>query len=254
LRPLNGAPLFPSGIFNPGPAESLHHTTGGIGDTTLTALFELFDDGTNHLQAGLGLSAPSGSIDQRLSLSEEFDNYTMQLGSGTWDVHPNLTYTGQIDGWFWGAQVNGAVRTESRNHSGYALGNEFQSTAWGGYNFLDWLSGSLRGVYTTDGGIKGEFVPHRVPSIVAYKLVGTELVAVYGDTFLPETVLGPMENPANYGARTWDLGLGLSAVVPGGHFQGNRFSVEWLQPVASDFNGYQLARKGTFTISWNIAI
>ena len=254
LRLLNGAPLFPSGIFNPGPAESLHHTTGGVGDTTFTALFELFDDGTNHLQAGLGLSAPSGSIDQRLSLSEEFDNYTMQLSSGTWDVHPNLTYTGQIDGWFWGAQVNGAVRTESRNHSGYALGNEFQSTAWGGYNFLDWLSGSLRGVYTADGGIKGEFVPHRVPSIVAYKLVGTELVAVYGDTFLPETVLGPMENPANYGARNWDIGLGLSAVVPGGHFQGNRFSVEWLQPVASDFNGYQLARTGTFTISWNIAI
>ena len=254
LRDLAGRPFFPSGIFNPGPVESHSHTTGGIGDTALTALIELFDDGENHLHAGVGISVPTGRVNERISGSEEFDNYTMQLGSGTWDFHPSLTYTGQMDRFSWGAQLSGIKRIESRNRAGYALGGEFQSTAWGSYDFLDWLSGSVRGVYTSEGGIKGEFVTHRVPSIVAYKFVGTEIVAVYENAYLPNTVLGPMESPANYGGRYWDIGFGLSAVVPDGHLQGNRFSVEWLQPVTSDITGYQLARKGTLSISWNIAM
>ena len=259
LRDLDGAPFFPpppfpGGIFNPGPTESHTHTTGGIGDTTLTALFRLFDDDMNHFHAGLGLSVPTGSVDVRLSGSQEYINYGMQLGSGTWDLHPSLTYTGEMDRLSWGAQLSGIARLQSKNGAGYALGNEFQSTAWGAYDFLDWLSGSLRGVYTNDGAIKHEFKPHRVSSIVAYKLVGTELVAVYGDTTVPNTILGPMESPANYGGQRWDLGFGLSATVPDGHFQGNRFNIEWLQPVAEIVRGYQLERTGTLSISWNIAM
>jgi hypothetical protein len=39
--------------------------------------------------------------------------------------------------------------------------------------------------------------------------------------------------------------------VPVGDFAGNRFSVEWLQPVCMNVNGYQLDRDGTLAFTWN---
>ncbi len=84
-------------------------------------------------------------------------DYGMQLGSGTWDFKPSLTYTGQWQQFSWGAQTSGTVRMENRNQSGYALGDLFQTTAWGSYNFTNWLAGSLRGLYTAQGAIKGQY-------------------------------------------------------------------------------------------------
>lgn len=48
--------------------------------------------------------------------------------------------------------------------------------------------------------------------------------------------------------------MGVSAVVPGGMLAGNRLSLEWLQPVHQDVVGYQLARKGTLSFTWSIAL
>jgi hypothetical protein len=254
LRPLNGAPFYPGGIFNPGPTESQTHTTGGIGDTGITALAEIFDDGKNHIHVGLSLSAPTGNTNLRLSGSQEFINYAMQLGSGTWDFHPSITYLGGADRLSWGAQASLTWRLENRNGAGYALGNGIQSTLWGGYNFLDWLSGSLRAAYATDGAIKGQFHDHETSTLSGYKIVGSEAVPVYTYTLAPNSVLGPMEAPQNYGGQHIDLGAGLSAVVPGGPFAGNRLSVEWTRAVTDDNNGYQLTRKGTLYLTWNVAL
>ncbi|HEY5239663.1 MAG TPA: DUF3570 domain-containing protein, partial [Rhizomicrobium sp.] len=254
LRALHGAPLFPVGPFNPGPSESDHHTTGGIGDTDITALIELFDDGINHIRAGLGLSVPTGNTELHLSGSQEFINYGMQLGSGTWDALPSITYLGQIDQWSWGAQLSARQKLETRNGVGYALGDAVQSTLWGGYNILDWLSASLRGTYTTQGAIEGEFRPHDVPSITGYRYVGNEYMPIYSFTSTPNSVLGPMESPDSYGGHHIDVGVGLSAVVPGGAFAGNRLSVEWSKALTYDVNGYQLPHKATASVSWNIAL
>ena len=81
----------------------------------------------------------------------------MQLGSGTWDFKPSLTYTGHMDQFSWGAQANGTVRMEAKNKSGYSLGDMFQATAWGSYNLSNWLTASVRGVYTLQGGLNGKF-------------------------------------------------------------------------------------------------
>lgn len=61
-----------------------------------------------------------------------------------------------------------------------------------------------------------------------------------------------MDYPANYGGKYWDVGFGLSAVVPSGDLAGNRISVEWLQPVEDDVNGYQLERDGALSATWNV--
>jgi hypothetical protein len=238
MRPLDGAPPPPTDGFNGGPisAAVLHaghsHTTGGIGDTGLYGLFRLFDEPGHHLHMGLGLSAPTGDVGIKLrdthGQDAGFIHYDMQLGSGTWDFKPSITYTGESNRWSWGLQVNGTIRLEDENESGYALGNVFQSTAWGSYRLSHWLSGSLRGVYTAQGSIRGE----------------------YDGTFHQ---IGPMDYTNNYGGRYWDIGVGLKASVPSGDLVGNTLGIEWLQPVRDDVNGYQLARDGALTATWSYA-
>jgi hypothetical protein len=208
------------------------HETGGIGDLGMYALFKLFDNGTHHAHVAAGLSAPTGDVDIKLRRNHQveggFIDYGMQLGSGTWDFKPSLTYTGHADQWSWGAQVNGTVRMEDQNESGYALGDIFQSTAWGSYGFTDWLSASIRGVYTLQGSIKGSY---------------NGLINQFST----------VDYPNNYGGKYWDIGFGLSAIVPSGDLAGNRVSVEWLQPVDDNVNGYQLERDGTLSATWSLA-
>jgi hypothetical protein len=199
------------------------HSTGGVGDTTLAALLKLFDTPVNEVHAALALSIPTGSVDQKTS-SGEFMDYGMQLGSGTWDLLPSLTWTGAVRSWFWGAQLSGIWRTGGENASGYSLGNVVQATAWGGYRFTHWLSGSLRSVYTSQDEISGRYNG-------------------------PQMAMGPMDFPQNYGGHFWDLGVGLSVALPGSARHGDRISLEWLEPVHQDVNGYQLRRTGTAWLS-----
>jgi hypothetical protein len=216
------------------PGELHKHAAGGVGDTGLYALVKLFDLTGHHLHTGLGVSAPTGDSDIKLNAGGHhggkggFIHYGMQVGSGTWDFKPSLTYTGELGRWSWGAQINGTVRMQSRNASGFAFGDMLQSSAWGGYGLLDWLSATVRGVYTVQGTVKGGF----------NGIHPTDASADYAN---------------NYGGRYWDVGFGLSAVVPGGDLAGNRIGFEWLQPVVDDVNGYQLEREGALSANWSFA-
>ncbi len=243
LRTLDGAPpVEPGGHIHTGTG----HATGGVGDTGMYALVKLFDRPMHHVHLGLGVSAPTGDVDIKLRRThkrdEGFIHYGMQLGSGTWDFKPSLTYTGKLDDWSWGAQVSGTKRLEDKNESGYALGDIFQSTAWGGYSLTRWLSASIRGVYTVQGAINGQFNPTQGVVGVNYELV---------DNVNPKS--GTMDFPPNHGGRYWDIGFGLNAVVTGGALAGNSFGVEWLQPLSTDVNGYQLDREGALSATWSLA-
>nr|WP_305888632.1 DUF3570 domain-containing protein [Methylomonas sp. SURF-2] len=206
------------------------HQTGGIGDTNISALVKLYDDKLHHLHLGLGVSAPTGDVDIHLRPTHTYElgliHYGMQLGSGTWDFTPTLTYTGHLDAWGWGAQLQGIKRLQNHNESGYRLGDMLQATAWGSYRFLDWLSGSVRGIYTTHDSLHGAYDRPHVP-------------------------IGTMDTPANHGGKFWDIGLGLTATIPGGSLAGNSFGVEWIQPLRDDVNGIQLEREGALSAQWN---
>ena len=199
------------------------HSTAGVGDTSVAAMLKLWDGPGQEIHAALALSMPTGSVNQKMS-NGQFMDYGMQLGSGTWDLQPSLTYSGSQRSWFWGAQLSGIWRTGGDNASGYKLGNVLQATAWGGYQLTNWLSGSLRSVYTAQDEIDGQFNG-------------------------PQMAMGPMDFPQNYGGHYWDVGVGLSFALPGGGRHGDRISLEWLQPVYQDVNGYQLRRTGAAWLS-----
>ena len=251
LRALDADIVNAIGI-QPPPRVSYTRNTGGIGDTGFYWLYGLFAAHGQEVHTGLGFTAPTGSVEQRTAGSRDFTAYGAQLGSGTWDFHPSLTYTGAQHRLAWGAQLSGIKRMEGQNDAGYALGDMFQATTWGSVHLTEWLSLSLRGQYTAQGGIHSQYDPHAAPQVVAQRLVGTETQAVYAYVDTPNAVNSPLDAPVNDGGQSWDVGFGANAVIPSGLLRGNRVSVEWLEPIATHFNGYQLKRQGSLLLSWDL--
>jgi hypothetical protein len=118
------------------------------------------------------------------------------------------------------------ARLGSANSSGYALGDVFQGTLWGGIGVTSWLSLTGRALYTWQGQLSGRYGALHVQS-------------------------GPMDFPGNYGGNFLDLGFGIGLRVPGGVLAGNALRVEWLQPVVDAPHGYQLERVGTLFALWS---
>ncbi|NOU23556.1 MAG: DUF3570 domain-containing protein [Methyloglobulus sp.] len=298
LRPLAGSlPYLGGGHVHGDPEASHGHTTGGVGDTGMYALIKLFDTPMHHIHLGMGLSAPTGDVGIRVrELSRKdlgFIHYGMQLGSGTWDFKPSLTYTGQAESWAWGGQLSGTKRLEDRNKSGYALGDLFQGTAWGSHSLTDWLSVSVRGVYTWQGTInhqynrelpngfisdpssqcnRGDYMAQvdtngdgepdgpLILDVPAYQAclaqAAVDVPASNANEQQKQDSIQrstPMDHPSNYGGHYVDVGFGLSATIPSGSLAGNKLSFEWLQPVYTDVNGYQLDRDGALAVNWNYA-
>jgi hypothetical protein len=152
-------------------------------------------------------------------------DYGMQLGSGTWDFKPSLTYTGYSGRLGWGAQASGTLRLQDQNNTGYALGDVVQATAWGSYAFSDNIALSLRGLYTDQDRISG----------------------VYTGTHVR---ISTVDYTSNYGGRSADIGIGLNGSFQNGTLAGTRWGVEWLQPVIDKPEGYQLQRKGSLVFNW----
>ena len=119
----------------------------GLGDIeTAISWFKQLDK-NNHLLLSLGVSLPTGSIDETGDTpSPGPDNqlpYTMQLGSGTYDIKPSIHYFGSAGNWTYGADLNLTLRT-GKNDRDYRLGNVYQSSIWTRYALTDWLEPSIR--------------------------------------------------------------------------------------------------------------
>jgi len=210
-------------------------TTGssGLGDTRASALWRLFDSGVHHLHLNLGVSAPTGSIDEEDRVLTPMNTrptlrlpYAMQLGSGTWDLEPGLTYTGSHARLGWGAQYLATVRL-GENDEDYTLGDRHQLTGWGSYRPVGWASLSVRLTYLDEDSIDG-----RDPLIAA-----------------PVTTA----NPDNYGGERLDLGLGINLVGQQGGLRGHRLAIEYQTTVDQDANGVQLEMQSMLTLGYQYA-
>lgn len=210
-----------------GHSHSAHeHGTFGYGDTAMHALIKLWSHEQHHFHAGLGLNAPTGSVSET-GPSGVITHYGMQLGSGTWDFLPSITYTSGAGAWGWGAQFSAIKRLESENATGFRFGDQYQGTGWGSYRLTEWLSTSLRLQYTTQEPIKGHYNrPHNHGS--------------------------PPDFQRNYGGHLFEAGLGFNSVVTDGPLKGHRLAIEWLQPVYENVNGVQQGRTGALYLNWSV--
>jgi hypothetical protein len=140
----------------------------GIGDLQLGGLYSLYRSATHQFVLFGGLGLPTGSINARDATPTAQDaklGYTMQLGSGTVDLLPALTYLGKFERFHWGAQASGTVRL-GENYNDYRLGDRYRVTGWTGYQIYDGLVGSLRLDWQSWGDIHGadpDLDPRKTP-------------------------------------------------------------------------------------------
>ncbi len=209
--------------------------SSGWGDTSLSGLFRLYNEAHHKVHLNLGLRAPTGSIkksDQVLAPTGATPvlrmPYAMQLGTGTYDLLPGITYNGTDGGkWRWGAQYSAEVPLEDENDQGYRWDDKHMLTGWAIYGWQDWVSTSLRLSAKTQGGIHGR------------------------DTNIAAPVQSA--NPDNYGGDVIETGLGVNFLIPNGPLAGHRFAIEANLPLYRDLNGTQLETDWSLTAGWQYA-
>ncbi len=131
--------------------------TGGFGDINLAALYSLYKHAGHNLHLNAGISLPTGSIDERGATPAAANGvlpYPMQLGSGTYDLMPGLTYSAQSPLYSWGAQAIATIRL-GENDADYTLGNKLEMTGWLARRWNNTFSTSFRLAAQSWGNIDG---------------------------------------------------------------------------------------------------
>ncbi len=204
--------------------------TEGLGDSRIGANVKLFQAPGQQLHAGLALTLPTGSITERVrpllpngTIGDSRAGYSMQLGTGTVDLAPALTWFGHQGAFGWGAAYRGRLALEDANAEGYRVGDMHLLTGWATYRLtpLLWASGRLEA--STQDRIHG-----RDPQIAG---------------------AGVGADPANFGGERVEGFLGLDARGPVPGLGVARLGVEVGVPFYERANGVHLARDWSAQIS-----
>ena len=202
----------------------------GVGDLRLTGLYVLRRWNRQQLHFNAGIGFPTGSIEKRDDTPAGANRklpYPMQLGSGTFDLFPGITYVGQTDSWSWGAQLEGTLRL-GRNNAGYSLGNRVAATVWGARKWTDWLSTSLR-------------------------LNGQDWGNISGHDADLNPAMAPTADPGRRGGEQMDLMFGVNLLGKAGFVEHHRLAMEVGAPIYQSLDGPQLERKWLLTAGWKYA-
>lgn len=197
--------------------------TDGFGDALLGIMGKI----DSYWTASLGLSLPFGDIDQRfdvvftgidpatgmpvsMTVTNVKAGYPMQLGSGTYDLIPGITYSNARDNFGWGFQASYTARLGD-NDNDYSLGNVAEAFGWAKYVINSNLLVSGKATYRNWGSIDGQ-----------------------DPELNPE--LSPVTDPNASGGQRLDLSLGLNGFFGAGHSLGLEFGI----PAYQDLNGPQM--------------
>ena len=151
--------------------------SSGFGDVKIGGLYNIYKQNNTSLHLNLMMSMPTGSITEKND-SGDIIPYPMQLGSGTYDLHPGITYNAQFDKFSWGAQANMVVRLGENNRH-YTLGDRYQLQSWAQMPFHQHASLSARVNWEKWGNIRGE-----------------------DRDIMTMKTMTPLADPANQGGRT----------------------------------------------------
>lgn len=205
----------------------------GFGDMRVAALVTLYEKWNANVHVTLGLSLPTGSINETDDILTPMGGtptvrlpYPMQLGSGTFDFTPGVTYRGRKGALSWGVQYEGRLRLE-RNRFNYSFGDIHMATSWASYRPTPSLSFSARLKGRTQGGIDG----------------------------IDAAIIGPVQtaDPDFQGGERVDILGGVNYAVQSGALKGQRLALEYGVPIFQDLNGPQLENTSTLTLGWQKA-
>jgi len=205
----------------------------GFGDTTLAALIDILTMSNHTLHANAGISLPTGALDETDQILTPMGTtptvrlpYAMQLGSGTFDLKPGLTYRGRNKNISWGAQAAATIRL-GENDVNYVLGDRYKGSVWAAYDWSRSFSTSLRLSSSTQGGIDGR----------------------------DSLIIGPVQtaDPENYGGDVIEAHAGFNYQFGNGFLKGNRLAFEASAPLYRNLNGPQMETDWSITLGWQKA-
>ena len=211
----------------------------GLGDIKVAALFPLLghpdakSDTQDELTLKTGLNIPTGSVTKSAQILTPMGGtptvrtpYPMQMGSGSYDFEPALTYKIRRGKLGFGVQGAATIRLE-HNDEGYSYGDIYSATGWTSYRAAQWLSLSARVAYRNTAKVDG----------------------------IDPAIVGPVQtaNPDFQGGERIDLIGGINTVVTHGPLAGHRFALEAGAPVYQDLNGPQLKGNWVLTAGWQKA-
>jgi len=191
--------------------------THGIGDTSVSASYGWRDSAEHIWQFSFGLTLPTGSIDEVGDTPRAPGNqqlpYTMQLGSGTYDIPLELSYqhseVQNID-----VRLSANIRTGT-NDRNYRLGNNY--------------------------AISTRYQVHLSPTVQSFAGLNfqySESIHGQDDSLLvnaPIPYPAAITNPDLYGGKKINARLGLLWQFS----QANRLNIEIGKPVYQNLNGPQ---------------
>lgn len=203
--------------------------SGALGDLSIAGLYSLFNENRKALHLELGITLPTGSIEEMDETSMSSGNevqlpYPMQTGTGSFGSKLGLTYLGQCDNFSWGHQLNTKINF-NKNNQEYRFGNRYNLNNWLAFKATDNFSLSLR----LEGLI--------IDNINGASTDLTPMMVTTADT-------------ANSGGTYINSGIGLNYLVANGGLKGLRFGAEYALPLYQDLNGIQL--KQTYNLTFGL--
>lgn len=201
----------------------------GFGDTTLSALIKI----TDTLHTGIGVSLPTGSIKKSDVILTPMNTrlkarlpYAMQLGSGTYDLKPSLTYNNKSDKMSFGFQIGGIFRLED-NRQAYTRGDEQYAKFWGARPLSQNIS--LSGLISAShaDSISGKDAAINTPIQSA--------------------------QASFYGGDRVQLSIGVNWIGSKGLLSGHRLGLEISQPIYENLNGPQMSLETQIMIGYQNA-
>ena len=212
--------------------ESFTITSDGVGDVSLSLTSLIYAAGKDSLTIHVAISVPNGSITETGNTPAGPGSqlpYTMQIGSGTWDVPIGLTFVRTTDGAAglgpvrYRLSATGKVRT-GENSRGYRLGHRLVVDGVVSLQPLTWLSPSLGASSEVWGDVKGHDLnfpgpiyptPVANPELFGGQRVSAVFALAFGDAgsslginfSVPvyQNLHGPQPEEDWRGTVTWDL-------------------------------------------------
>ena len=201
-------------------------SSAGIGDVKLDSLLTLWKRHNFTFLGNVGVSFPTGSIAQQADDGSILP-YPMQLGSGSFEARPSITFSGAHGNWSYGGQLHGVFPLQT-NSSEYRHGNSVSATTWGARRISNWLSLSGRLMFSHKGSITGK----------------------HPDLDLNRS---PSHRPDFQGFNRLGVAISSNLIVPAGTLAGQRLAIEFILPVYQNLTGTQLRSRWKLVLGWQYA-
>jgi len=198
--------------------QEIKREANGFGDTKINALYQFYNKNNKEAILAFGISLPTGEID------EAYDGtrlaYSMQIGSGSYELLPSITFKSFKESYSIGFQTNGVFRLDTNDH-GYKLGDR--------YNFTSWISKNLNNNISISSRLNFEIFE-----------------AIEGNDSSLNKMMTPANDTSLYDGKRLDLSFGINYLFNNGH----RLALELASPIYQRLDGPQMETRYQLTVGW----